>query len=485
MNDGRVLLKDVDRFSEELRFLLTRHNGRISLHSLPNIYQSTFGSPPPEREGKIDWLKKKLILYAPHIVNLTGNQWVIWAPAGRPYPPRPRSKLASSRPIFPAHNASLQDLVEAEEARKGVRVNGEDPLVKTSSTHSSMHPATTNNIGPYTSQPEEPKESQSSELSSNPLYLFAVPLNPNTPKENLPAIFSPPTNSEPPPPAEDLIVFDDSPYGFLERDPDLLAQLTIKEEDEENTVSTEEALQRLIEAGNSLHDLPPPLLPSSYPPQPQPQPQPHPHTSCAGSDRETPSSVKDNSFSERLNQDTTDHFKLGTNPDEGTTGNLNTGPNPNEGATDYLKAGLNPDQVLQELYRVKDQGGGVINPASMAPFLDYFGELSSRELERIESLEASKAEKPFSPTPSKGLRRNKQKMAIRFPGQDSEIDPELQKALSSVHLPEIPDDSSEDDGDSSLPVRPISRDELIEQLLNGNSPLSPKEGEEEEEENII
>ena len=134
---------------------------------------------------------------------------------------------------------------------------------------------------------------------------------------------------------------------------------------------------------------------------------------------------------------------------------------------------MSPDQVLQELYRVKDSAGGVLNPTSMEPFLSYFGELSSRELERLESQEARLA-KPLSPAPtSRGMQRKKRMMAIRFPGQEPEpLDPELQRALDSIQLPEIRSDSSEDEGDPTAPVVPLSHAELFEQLMKRDSLLS-------------
>jgi hypothetical protein len=107
----------------------------------------------------------------------------------------------------------------------------------------------------------------------------------------------------------------------------------------------------------------------------------------------------------------------------------------------------------------------------MDPFLSYFGELSSRELERLESQEAKRVPKPLSPTPTKGMLRKKRMMAIRFPGQESEVDPELQKTLDSLQLPEVDSDSSGDEGDPSVPVQPLSRSELIEELMNRGDPL--------------
>ena len=462
MTGDRAVLKDVTRFAERLRSLLSQHNGRLSHLTLRDMYESTFG-PPPDTEGK-DWLSKKLIQYAPHVVNLTGNNWVIWAPAGRPYPDRPHSRMAVSLGVVSSQHhegntgslgfvcqtkptggvgwgSTVRDLIDMEEGAGGDTKGA--PIINSSSLH-------TSSTAPHTdsspSKAYNPHVTQQSATTSNPPLppLFADLLDLTTEGLGPPPSSSTAAVSNPPPPQreEKPVECDESPYGFLERDPDLLAQLTVREVDEESVVSTDEALQQLLKAGNLMDkplipDLPPPHLP----PPLIPESLSSPSRPTSNSD-EKPFPIRDSS--PRGTPLLTD----------GTT------------TTDYLKAGLKPDEVLQELYRVKDEGGGVINPASMEPFLSYFGELSSRELERLESQEAKPAAKPLSPTPTKGMLRKKRMMAIRFPGQDSEVDPELQKTLDSLQLPEIRSDSSEDEGDPSVPVQPVSRAELVEELMN-------------------
>ena len=225
---------------------------------------------------------------------------------------------------------------------------------------------------------------------------------------------------------------DDSPYAFLLKDPSFLQQVTVKEEDAESALSTAEALKRLLEAGKSVPDLPPPQLRFS----------------------------------------------------EGPAENENIAPVPTKKdteTTDYLKAGLNPDQVLQEMYRVKDSSGGIIDPTSMEPFLDYFGELSSRELERLESQQQQQSKSAaVAPTPPvKGVHRKKRMMAIRFPGQTGDTDPRLKKMLESVQLPEVP--SSSDDSDDDNPeecLRPVTRAELLERMHKKYFPSDKEEDKE-------
>ena len=485
------MLKDVTRFAEQLRFLLTQNNGRLPLDTLQGCFISAFGTPP-DTDGR-DWLSTKLIHYAPHVVNLTGNKWVVWAPAGKPYPPRQSAKSLSSS-LASYRSASSQgssveahqewtslpsvsreeDLLVVEESVEvgegevemgesghgvagAVSVDGRvgtqlsalfpSPPAKTlvttpvvfgagpnppAVTHADANSPVTESGG-FMLSPElcgktsPPEEQQIAPFGLPPPRQFF-----NGSQD--PPVFLPPKSTDSHSSArsdrEKVVECDASPYGFLEKDQELLAKVTVKEEDGE-TLSTAEALQQLIEAGKPSHDflipdLPPPLLP------------------VPTLENESPHRESDI---------------------------------PVDGTADYLEAGLKPDEVLQELYRVKESGGGVINPASMEPFLSYFGELSSRELERLESQQAKKSKTPPapSPTPTKGQLRNKRMMAIRFPGQDpdpSDLDPELQKTLQ---LPEIPSlsDQSDDDSDPGCPLRPITRAEILRKLLKDEDHLYP------------
>lgn len=91
---------------------------------------------------------------------------------------------------------------------------------------------------------------------------------------------------------------------------------------------------------------------------------------------------------------------------------------------DYLQSGLSPQQVLGEMQLLKERSGGVLRPEQMEPFLDYFGELSSRELDRIESLEGEGKPKNGSNKKGGGSGggggRAKRNMAIRFPSQQQQ-----------------------------------------------------------------
>lgn len=89
-----------------------------------------------------------------------------------------------------------------------------------------------------------------------------------------------------------------------------------------------------------------------------------------------------------------------------------TVPESAEPQSHFAQLGMTPDEVLQEFHLLKERSGGVLDFEKMDPFLEYFGELSGRELERLESLKQKKK-------PSKGAGRKKPAMAIRFPSQAS------------------------------------------------------------------
>lgn len=268
---------------------------------------------------------------------------------------------------------------------------------------------------------------------------------PRPPPQGHPPSPSPPSHSDAPPTSSSSAVAlddddDGSPYGFLRKEPQLLAELTIKEEDIDNALSTTEALQKLLEAGSSAHTIELANLPPPVPPATQSSPK----------------------------KDATPR---------------KTDPQLEEGSVDYLEAGMSPDEVLQELYKVKDSGGGVIKPVSMEPFLNYFGELSRRELERLES---QQSQQKSLTTPSKGVPRKKRMMAIRFPGQPQDpfphtTDPELRKTLEAVQrkLPEVPDSS--DSSDSDTCPQPVTRAELLKKLMGKEYFSSDQEDDQEKE----
>lgn len=90
-------------FSEQLRHLLTKNSGKLPLDLLPSLYYAEFGKP---KYSDIDnWLSKKPIRWAAHVVHLAAVHWVVWAPTSRPYPdtrcePQTREEIVNPDDLF-------------------------------------------------------------------------------------------------------------------------------------------------------------------------------------------------------------------------------------------------------------------------------------------------------------------------------------------------------------------------------------------------
>lgn len=153
------------------------------------------------------------------------------------------------------------------------------------------------------------------------------------------------------------------------------------------------------------------------------------------------------------------------------------------GPVDFLEKGLDPDQVLDQLQKLKEAYGGTLTPDQMDPFLDYFGELSSRELDRIEALEAKS--NPKKKGGSGEARKKKRNMAIRFPSQSKATPlnsckewPAVSSSDLGVPVDKLPvadfgDLSSSDESDGrGSPIKPLSREDFIREALKkeGNLP---------------
>ena len=80
----QITLTSRGLYCEQLRHLLTVHNGRIPQNFLLTIYLSEFRHP--QNYELLSWLHKKPIRYANHVVHLAAEFYVIWAPTGHPYP---------------------------------------------------------------------------------------------------------------------------------------------------------------------------------------------------------------------------------------------------------------------------------------------------------------------------------------------------------------------------------------------------------------
>ncbi len=470
------------------------------LDQLERVYTAEFGAPVYPEYGK--YLRKKL----PHdsflVANLASHCWLVWAPTGHPRRQRSRPQeggvaasfeALSSSPTFmesedqPALGEEVvstghvhEDVEKEHESRENFLP---DPYLSTASylLHSTASKRDDDCIIdlsgiPRTSKPAAPKEDPNLEPISAP----TAKLEPNdpisTPSPKFPIFVDSlgpshvsrdeeggresSTSSQSP----------ESPYDFLKNHPDLIAELskpsnfadveTDLPEDDLRVLTEVLALQRLQELGIGVvrNPAPPPSSSSAPPPPPSPSSSfLDPAEAVGGSSVPVPAPP---------------HPQAHHNPPwDSDNHHLH-----NWSAAEYLESGLSPDQVLAELQQLKERCGGVLRPEQMSPFLDYFGELSSRELDRIEALEGGK--KPKKGGGGGGGR--KRNMAIRFPSQQPDrataatttsYNTQFDKSLFTGKLPvadfdTISDSSSDDDA----PVIPINRNEYIRRFLEGGDP---------------
>ena len=466
---SQPLLTNTSLLAEQLRHLLTIHNGRLPLANIKEIYVAEFGTPKDSKlAGMLD---KNPLQIAPHTVNLTGHKWVVWAPTGRPYPPRGGkvSRLELSEPVDGGEKeSSVSKLGEANvgssvgEGLVGVATgDGADSrsvgnhkesanLVVTEDEDKCSQGATSGtpivlaakiggleattpeasfitNEGPpsgeATNQTVTSIATASTIQSQSGLNSTVHSTSPKLTRPDPPSTSS---NTQQQPKLDEMAIDPSSPYGFLSSA--LIAELIIHakslEELAANDLPTDDGTENpdfLAQYGSEFQE-----------------------------DR-----LKDGSGGELEGKD-----EPSTPPEK----------------VDYLKKNMTPDEVLHEFRQLKERCGGYLDPEKMDPFLTYFGELSGRELERLESLKA----KPSSST--KGAARRKQMMAIRFPSQSpapptDPFEEQRKKHMEEIegivqNLPVAPDlsnlsDSSDSEG--SYPT-PFARDEYVKKLLEKGLP---------------
>ena len=463
----KPVLKPTALFVEQIRYLLTKHDGLLALDQLESAYVTAFGIPTNPEISR--YLKRKIPHFANHVVNYASRKWVVWAPTGNPYP---RHRRGNQDAAFSSAN-SFQTII-AEPAGMDVAGGPEDmqghvsgTMDVTDSQESCRAENIENNHNPvddvvddsfpdlidFSSMPEtviSPKKEDEMELESRN---NETGTKSESDQLDIGSMLS--SNVEKPETSEGVrnnsakpldITFDPSPYDFLKDDPELMAELTKTSNDFAASASSSSGIpeedlrilaqvlakQRLQEMGS--------LAVATAAAAP---------TESSGD----PSMVK--------------------------VGEVPVLPqSADNGPVDYIKLGWNPEQVLAELHRVKERSDGILSPEQMEPFLDYFGEMSSRELERIEVLEAkSKKSKKGSGT------RKKPNMAIRFPGQSQTPSsghfegPYSMSSMVNIPIDKLPEANFDDlsnsssDGDKSPPI-PINRDEYIRKLLQEENPLN-------------
>lgn len=444
-------------------------NGHIALDQLEATYTAEFGGPSsPEIQT---YIKKKLPHSSFHVVNLASHKWAVWSPTGHPYcqhrwreipssQPCPSLTAADSMPVVSVDpstsrgrvNSSgsfvndlidLSDLSDLPQA-EGASVSKSDTMLDVGGERGGLNAFPSGST--YASVMENSKDHDKGDL----IDLSDVPVENLTEKEgevehlseapakenlldvsdthsldsvstsplDAPAQLSHASSSEC---LDQALV--ESPYDFLKAHPDLIAELskTGSELPEDDlTVLTEVlTLQRLQELGIGM-----------------------PASGSRGLDHQ-----------------------MQTRSGDAPSQEVPVLPEGN-GPVDFLKLGWKPNQVLAELQRQKTRyQGGILPPDQMEPFLDYFGEMSSRELERMESQEGK-------PKPKKGGRKRRN-MAIRFPDQSQGATPIEPHHMFSVSVPReklpVADfGESSEDSEGSPPV-PLDRDRYIRELLKGKS----------------
>ena len=473
---SRPLLTNTTLLAEQLRHLLTIHNGRLPLANLKEIYVAEFGTPKDSKlAGMLD---KNLLQIAPHTVNLTGHKWVVWAPTGQPYPPRGGkvSRFELSGPVDGGEKESnVSKLDEAattdiaanvgeglatgdgadsrsdgnhKESAKVVVTEGEDKRTQVATSGSPTVPAAkigglevTTPEAPFITDEGPPSGGVTNQTvtgiaAANTLQSqnsLSSAVHGESPKLTRPDPPSDSSNTQQQPKLDEMSIDPSSPYGFLSSA--LIAELIIHTKElATNDLPTADGTENpdfLTQYGSEFQE-----------------------------DR-----LKDGSGGELEGKD-----EPSTPPEK----------------VDYLKKNMTPDEVLHEFRQLKERCGGYLDPEKMDPFLTYFGELSGRELERLESLKA----KPSSST--KGAARRKQMMAIRFPSQSpapptDPFEEQRKKHMQEMegivqNLPVAPDlsnlsDSSDSEG--SYPT-PFAREEYVKKLLEKGLPkvfLSEEDGQ--------
>ena len=474
-----------------MRKILTLYNGRILLDQLKAVYSAEFGI---RTDINVDNLvDKMLIRLAPQVVNLSGYKWMVWAPSGRPYPKRGNSNREPSAVNTNANNDVPEPVTQEKingqitshiEVPSEIR-KGETEHTAANSEHSIL-PVENNGGSESVNDPHkitEPSVSvnEDTEVSHNgrdsPIVSLEVSVHP--------CIWS--------------LVLHRSvllTYHQVLKCPLPKILLTIHPQFQCNQYFTATTMKTKLYHNTQLlfllmlsivmqwilllmrfleRELDPELITEIATDSPVNEDEDR--------DDSTLDILSGVPFTDaaielllRFAQPLTDDFdKDFHNSDPDTSEQQEKEVSvPNE-PIDYLASGMNPDEVLEEMQKVKQHSGGVLTTEQMDPFLTYFGELSSRELDRLEALE-KKAK------PKKETQKKKRVMAARFPGQSPATPPpdpyiehhQQQMEFLKDKLPVAPDldNLSDSDSDGSCP-HPIAREESIRLLLERGLPDIP------------
>ena len=435
------------------------------MEQVESVYTTTFGIQT--HINITDLLERnKIIRVAPHVVNVTGNsKWLVWAATGRPYPNRSRktSLPPTSECITLVSDVDRNEMTKSAIAEKS-EASINEHLTNTKSdadvteddappvaSQLKPHPIFTATPGivldtkeNFTANSYEPKSTETSAVVS------VTQMNTEKSVSNIgdadanstfiESSVDPPTTTTSASPSQtngDSGEVTAETYGFLEEslEPELMAELRASGEQRQQREQTlgellntqplsEHAIQLLLHFAKPMSEI-----------------------DLEDSDSDSVEEQEKQAESDQLHE-----------------------------PVDYLTSGMSPDQVLEEMRKLKERSGGYLSPDRMEPFLTYFGELSSRELDRLEALEEKEKSKS-----KKGAAKKKRVMAIRFPDKSpaptlppSDDDPYKEQRLYSVELlkdklPDAPDfENMSDSSDSD--AHPLERKEYMQTLLQRGIP---------------
>ena len=397
--------------TEQLRHLLTLNNGRIPLDQLHSLYQGEFG-PLSCREVTKYMRRNRVPYFSFHVVNMSSLKWGVWAPLGYPVPLHRRrctqkmeSKTGSSRtgasvPVLLTAANPVPDNVNFDVIREEASdiidlLDSNLPpfgatLPPCSISSASVLPALV-----------ESSEQQESATSLEPKFTnFAstcfetdfdlshmssiTDVNVELPTETETTLAEQRQNSS----CDNDAVLSCA-YDFLKDDPALLVEINKKPLD--TIFSPMDALDALTEVSSiqrdeettagtriCLHNGPPPPK---------------------GEDRRD----GEGGFGD-----------LGVSvPSSLKTSSSSYGSGSASGSMTFVQKAWDPDQVLDQMQKLKQKSGGILTSDQMDSFLDYFGQHSKHEVDRIEAIETKSIPKKKNSVGE--MQKRKRNMAIRFP----------------------------------------------------------------------
>ena len=457
----KPVLKPRLMFIEQIRHLLTVNHGFFALQQFSSLYTAEFG-PPQSEDVSVLMRKGRLPYYGLKVVNYSSLKWAVWAPNAYPVPSH-RQVVKKKLPP-PALDFSVLDDHFFRNTEYNAIQREASCVIDRIDELPTATPLSGSNGGAGSSNPE--MLPPVSEARSGPAFSRSTEagLDGSSISSLVPHSTGNVDQADTDQQSDDESGMLAVAYDFLKDDPQLLARLS---EQPEGTMAAiidtssmpEDDVKILAEVLDlqRLQDIPRKPITTSE--------------NLHGSSHKTREKLGDSGVSvpPRIESST-----LGT----GFTGSGNTSGLPLllGGPVDFFKQGLDSDQVLDQLQKLKEASGGSLKPDQMNPFLDYFGELSSRELDRIDQLEAQS--NPEKKVGNGEARKKKRNMAIRFPSQSKVASPPSSAigrgpSLSDLKIPvgKLPvanfdDLSSSDESDGQGgPVKPFNREEFIREAL--------------------